>query len=63
MLVADDEEYPLVSTIAMTGYSKEYSYVDLLNSGASDFINKSFRIEELEAKIKRVIIERNIKHE
>ena len=57
------DEYPLVSTIAMTGYSKEYSYVDVVNSGASDFINKPFGIEELEAKIKRVIIERNIKQE
>ena len=53
------DAYPQVSTIAMTEYSKEYSYVDVVNSGASDFINKPFGIEELEAKIKRVIIERN----
>ena len=56
-------EFPLVSTIAMTGYSKEYSYIDVVNSGASDFINKPFGIEELEAKIKRAIIERNLKQE
>ena len=47
----------------MTGYYKEYSYVDVVNSGASDFINKPFGIEELEAKIRRVIIERNLKQE
>ena len=47
----------------MTGYSKEYSYVDVINSGATDFIIKPFSIEELEAKIRRTIIERNIKQE
>ena len=57
------DAYPQVSTIAMTEYSKEYSYVDVVNSGASDFINKPFGIEELEAKIKRVIIERNSNQE
>ncbi len=55
------DEYPQMSTIAMTGYYKEYSYVDVVNSGASDFINKPFVIEELEAKIRRAIIERDIK--
>ena len=57
------DEYPQVFTVAMTGYIEEYSYVDVVNSGASDFINKPFGIEELEAKIKRSIIERNIKQE
>jgi len=57
------DEYPQVSTIAMTGFYKEYSYVDVVNSGASDFINKPFGIEELEAKIRRVIIDRNLKQE
>ena len=57
------DKYPHVSTIAMTGYSEEYSYVDVINSGATDFITKPFSIEELEAKIRRTIIERNIKQE
>jgi len=57
------DEYPQVSIVTMTGYYKEYSYVDVVNSGASDFINKPFGIEELEAKIRRVIIERNLKQE
>jgi diguanylate cyclase (GGDEF)-like protein len=47
----------------MTGYSKEYDYVDVVNAGAADFINKPFGIEELEAKVRRAIIERNIKDE
>jgi len=57
------DQYPQVSTITMTGFYKEYSYVDVVNSGASDFINKPFGIEELEAKIRRTIIERNLKQE
>jgi len=57
------DKYPQVSTVAMTGYYKEYNYVEVVNSGASDFINKPFGIEELEAKIRRAIIERNIKQE
>ena len=50
-------------TIAMTAYSKKYSYVDVINAGATDFINKPFNIEELEAKVRRGIIERNNKKE
>jgi two-component system cell cycle response regulator len=57
------QDYPDVCTIAMTGYSKEYKYIDVVNAGATDFINKPFGIEELEAKIRRAINERNIKNE
>ncbi|MBW2359167.1 MAG: diguanylate cyclase [Deltaproteobacteria bacterium] len=56
-------DHPNVCVIAMTGYSKDYQYMDVVNAGASDFINKPFVIEELEAKIKRAIVERNIKQE
>ncbi len=52
-----------VSVIAMTGYSEGYSYVDVINAGASDFIKKPFGIEELEAKIRRIITERNLRKE
>lgn len=51
--------FPDVSIIAMTGYSRGYRYIDVINSGAKDFINKPFGIEELEAKIRRAIRERN----
>ena len=56
-MVKDD--YPHVCVIIMTGHSDDHKYVDVVNAGATDFINKPFRIEELEAKIKRAIIERN----
>lgn len=54
---------PQICIIAMTGYYKGYSYVDVINAGATDFINKPFGIEELEAKIRRAITERNTKQE
>ena len=56
-------DYPHVCTIAMTGYSREYKYVEVVNAGATDFINKPFGIEELEAKVRRAIIERDTRQE
>ncbi len=55
--------YPDVCAIAMTGHSREFNYVEVINEGATDFVNKPFGIEELEAKIKRAIIERNTRQE
>lgn len=52
-----------INVIAMTGYSEGYNYVEVINAGASDFIKKPFGIEELEAKIRRIINERNLKRE
>ncbi len=56
-------EYPDICAIAMTGYTKEYKYVETINAGATDFVNKPFGMEEIEAKFKRAIIERNIRQE
>lgn len=56
-------KYPDVCAIAMTGHSKEFNYVEVVNAGAADFVNKPFSIEELEAKIKRAIMERNTRQE
>ncbi|MBN2063024.1 MAG: diguanylate cyclase [Deltaproteobacteria bacterium] len=52
-----------INVIAMTGYADGYSYVDVINSGASDFIKKPFGIEELEAKLRRILVERNLREE
>lgn len=57
------ESYPYVSIIAMTGFSEGYRYVDVINAGASDFIKKPFDIEELEAKVRRIINERSLREE
>lgn len=56
-------KYPKVCAIAMTGYSMEYKYVETINAGATDFVSKPFGIEEIEAKFKRGIIERNVREE
>ncbi|MBW2015341.1 MAG: diguanylate cyclase [Deltaproteobacteria bacterium] len=55
--------HPDISIIAMTGYSEGYKYVDVINAGASDFIKKPFDLEELEAKIRRILNERNLRRE
>ena len=53
--------YPDLCIIAMTAHSEQYSYNDVLEAGATDFIKKPFSPEELEAKIRRCIIERESK--
>jgi len=55
--------HPELGIISMTGYSEGYRYVDVINAGASDFIKKPFDIEELEAKIRRIINERSLLEE
>jgi two-component system cell cycle response regulator len=57
------ERFPDISIIAMTGFSEGYRYVDVINAGANDFIKKPFDIEELEAKVRRIINERNLREE
>ena len=52
-----------ISIIAMTGYDKDYAYMDVINAGANDFISKPFKIDEIEAKISRILIEKRIRDE
>jgi len=47
--------------IAITGYQTEYNYTDIIALGASDFISKPINIDEFEAKIKRIVRERNMR--
>lgn len=49
--------------IVMTGYSADYSYEKAVTAGASDFIFKPFRFEEMDLRIKRVLKERQLKIE
>ena len=49
--------------MVMTGYSADYSYEEAINAGASDFIFKPFRFEELDLRIKRVLRETAFRNE
>jgi putative two-component system response regulator len=53
-------EYPHMPFIIMTGYAPDYSYEDIINMGASDFIAKPFSMGELNAKILRIAREKKI---
>ncbi len=49
--------------IVMTGYSDDYSYEEAINIGASDFVIKPVRLEELLLRLKRVLKERELTNE
>ena len=46
--------------IVMTGHSQTYSYTQAVHMGASDFIFKPVRLEELALRLKRVLRERDM---
>lgn len=50
--------WPETDVIAITGYSQDFNYTDVIKAGASDFIQKPFNLDELEAKLDRIIRER-----
>ena len=49
--------------IVMTGYGDEYSYEEAIKVGASDFVIKPVRLEELLLRLKRVLKERELTKE
>ena len=48
------EIYPHLDFIMMTGYSSEYSYSDVIQAGATDYIRKPFEMGEIKAKLERI---------
>jgi len=52
-----------VDVIAVTVYGTVYDYTEVIGVGASDFIDKPFNVNELEAKINRIIRERSLRAE
>lgn len=46
--------------IVITGYSTDYSYEEAIKKGASDFVFKPVRFEELNLRLKRVLNERRL---
>lgn len=49
--------------IIMTGFISDFNYEDIVEQGASDFIQKPIRIAEFIARLKRVLSERAAKYE
>ncbi len=49
--------------IVVTGYSDDYSYEEAINIGASDFVIKPVRLEELLLRMRRVLKERQLSTE
>ena len=49
--------------IVVTGYSDDYSYEEAINNGASDFVIKPVRLEELMLRLRRVLNERQLTEE
>jgi len=52
-----------IDVIVMTGYSGDYSYEEAISKGASDFVFKPARFEELLLRLKRVLKERKLTNE
>jgi len=49
--------------IVVTGYSDDFSYEEAINIGASDFVIKPVRLEELLLRLRRVLKERELTEE
>jgi len=60
LLITIKEKYPDISVVIMTGYSQQYSYVDVIQAGAADFIAKPFKKDEFVAKLNRIFRENNL---
>ena len=54
-------EFDDVDVIAITAYEMTYKYTDIIALGASDFISKPFNVNELEAKLNRILRERRLR--
>ncbi len=56
------ESWPNIDVIVMTGYTKNFTYTDVIRAGASDFVQKPCSLDEIEAKLQRLIKERQLRH-
>ncbi len=52
-----------IDIIAITGHLIRYRYTEVVDAGAADFITKPFTLNELEAKLNRLIRERGLREQ
>ena len=60
LMKAARAEFPDLHIICMTGYGGDYTYTDVVSFGATDYIAKPFTIDEMSAKLSRVIREKRL---
>jgi len=51
-------DHPEIDVVIMTGYKSDYSYVDIMDAGASDYMTKPFNLNSTLARIKRIAREK-----
>ena len=57
------KHHPGVEVMVMTGFGNKYSYMDVINAGATDFVAKPFQRDEYEAKLSRMFRERTMRRD
>ena len=54
------DQFPGTPIICMTAHGTSYNYTDVVGVGATDYISKPFTIDEMKAKLNRVIREKEL---
>jgi signal transduction histidine kinase len=54
------DQFPGTPIICMTAHGASYNYTDVVGVGATDYISKPFTIDEMRAKLNRVIREKDL---
>lgn len=57
------ENHPQTDVIVVTTYLEHTTLTDVINAGAVDFLSKPFTVDEIRAKLSRVVRERKLIHE
>ncbi|OGP99364.1 MAG: hypothetical protein A2026_07220 [Deltaproteobacteria bacterium RBG_19FT_COMBO_46_12] len=60
LIKAVRSHFPDTYIICMTAHGGSYTYTDVVGVGATDYISKPFTIDEMRAKLNRVIHEKNL---
>lgn len=57
------QNHPKTDVIVVTTYLEHTTLTDVINAGAVDFLSKPFTVDEIRAKLSRVVRERKLIHE